>query len=321
MGLARRLLALLSAAGILAAVADGYPSRPIRMLVPWPPGQNTDLAARMVAEKLSTALGQPIVVENKAGAGGVIGTEAATKAAPDGYTLLAASSGPISIIPNVQKVPFDPQRDLAPISLLLTNPFVLVIDPSLPATNLKEFIALMKASPGKYSFSSSGSGATSHLMTLHFNALAGIDAVHVPYKGAAPSIMDVAGGQVAYTIESIAAVQPLLQSGRLRAIAVTGAKRSVALPGVPSIAETSGLEAYDIPAWVGVMAPAGTPRELRERLSREVRRIVESPELRERMVAAGMEPAASTPDEFTEFLRAQQARYAAIAKSANLKPD
>lgn len=315
------LLAVLAAAACLCVEAEGYPSKPVRMVIPWPPGQNTDLAARMVGEKLAGALGQPIVFDNKPGAGGLIGTEAATRAAPDGYTLLAASSGPISISPNVQKVPFDPQKDLAPVSLLLTNQFVLVVNPQLPVTSVKELVALLRANPGKYSFSSSGAGATAHLMIVQFNVLAGVDAVHVPYKGAAQSLTDVVGGQVAYTMEAVSAVMGLVQSGRLRALGVSAAKRSAAMPSVPAIAETPGLETYDTAAWVGIMVPAGTSRDLIDRLSREVRRIIDTPEMRERMIAVGMDPAASTPEQFAEFLERQQAGYAAIAKAASLRAD
>jgi tripartite-type tricarboxylate transporter receptor subunit TctC len=311
--------AVIAAAG--AASADSYPTRAVKVIVPWPPGQNTDVAARMVSEKLGVALGQPFIIENKPGAGGLIGTEAAVHAPADGHTLLAASSGPISISPNVQKVSFDPARDLAPVSLILTNPFVMVVDPSLPVTNLREFVALLRANPGKYSFASSGAGATSHLMTALFNSMARVEAVHVPYKGSAQSVMDVVNGQVAYTIESIAAVAGLVRSGRLRALGITTVSRSHAMPDVPPIAEAGDLPDYDVPAWVGIMAPAGTPAGLRQRLALEIRKVIQAPGMTDRMVALGMEPASSTPEEFAEFLKAQQLRYASIAREAKLKAD
>jgi tripartite-type tricarboxylate transporter receptor subunit TctC len=311
--------AVIAAAG--AASADSYPTRAVKVIVPWPPGQNTDVAARMVSEKLGIALGQPFIIENKPGAGGLIGTEAAVHAPADGHTLLAASSGPISISPNVQKVSFDPARDLAPVSLILTNPFVMVVDPSLPVTNLREFVALLRANPGKYSFASSGAGATSHLMTALFNSMARVEAVHVPYKGSAQSVMDVVNGQVAYTIESIAAVAGLVRSGRLRALGITTVSRSHAMPDVPPIAEAGDLPDYDVPAWVGIMAPAGTPAGLRQRLALEIRKVIQAPGMTDRMVALGMEPASSTPEEFAEFLKAQQLRYASIAREAKLKAD
>jgi len=304
-----------------AAFAQGYPNHPIKVVVPWPPGQNTDIVARMVSERLVPVLGQPLVVDNRPGAGGVIGSEIASKAAPDGYTLLAGSSGPISISPNVQKVPFDPLRDFAPISLIGTNPFVLVVNSSVPAGNAKELIALLKANPGKYSFASSGSGATSHLMSVLFNSMANVNAVHVPYKGSSQSVTDVVSGEVAYTIETVPAVISYVKGGRLKALAVSSAKRSAAMPELPTIAEASDLPSYDMYAWIGFLAPAGTPRELRMRLSIETQKIMQAPEMRERLIALGMEPAGSTPEEFAEFLKKQHARYGAIVKQANVKVD
>jgi len=314
-----RLIALLALASAGSALAQSYPSHPIKVLVPWPPGQATDVAARMVAERLVPVLGQPLVVDNRPGAGGVVGSEVAAKAPADGYTLLAGSSGPISISPNVQKVAYEPLKDFAPISLLAVNPFVLVVNPSIPAKNLKELIALLKANPGKYSFASSGSGATSHLMSVLFNMMAGVNAVHVPYKGNSQSITDVVNGQVAYTIETIPAVAGLVKADKLRAIAVTSAKRAEAMPEVPTIAET--LPGYEMFGWIGLMAPAGTPGAITERLSAETRKIMQDPEIRKRFLAAGMEPAGNTPAEFSEFLKKQNERYGSIVKQANVKLD
>ncbi len=302
-----------------SALAQGYPNHPIRVLVPWPPGQATDVAARMVAERLAPVLGQPLVTDNRPGAGGVLGSEAAAKSPADGYTLLAGSSGPISISPNVQKVAYDPLKDFAPISLLAVNPFVLVINPSIPAKDLKELIGLLKANPGKYSFASSGSGATSHLMSVLFNMMAGVSAVHVPYKGSSQSITDVVNGQVAYTIETVPAVAGLAKAGKLRAVAVTSAKRAEAMPEVPTIAET--LPGYEMFGWIGLMAPAGTPGAITDRISAETRKIMQDPEIRKRFLAAGMEPAGNTPAEFADFLRKQNERYGSIVKQANVKLD
>jgi tripartite-type tricarboxylate transporter receptor subunit TctC len=314
-----RLFAALAFAYAGTAPAQTYPSHPIKVLVPWPPGQATDVAARMVAERLVPVLGQPLVVDNRPGAGGVVGSEVAAKSPADGYTLLAGSSGPISISPNVQKVAYEPLKDFAPISLLAVNPFVLVVNPSIPAKNLKELIALLKANPGKYSFASSGSGATSHLMSVLFNMMAGVNAVHVPYKGSSQSITDVVNGQVAYTIETVPAVAGLVKADKLRAIAVTSAKRAEALPEVPTIAET--LPGYEMFGWIGLMAPAGTPGAITERLSAETRKIMQDPEIRKRFLAAGMEPAGNTPAEFSEFLKKQNDRYGSIVKQANVKLD
>jgi tripartite-type tricarboxylate transporter receptor subunit TctC len=314
---ARLFAALALCAG--QALAQSYPSHPIKVIVPWPPGQATDVAARMVSERLSPALGQPVVIDNRGGAGGVIGCETAAKSPADGYTLVAGSSGPISISPNVQKVAYDPLKDFAPISLLAVNPFMLVVNPSIPAKNVKELIALLKASPGKYSFASSGSGATSHLMSVLFNSMAGVEVVHVPYKGSSQSITDVVSGQIAFTIETVPAVQGLVQAGKLRALGATSLTRAAAMPDVPTIAET--LPGYEMFGWIGFMAPAGTPAAITDRISAETRKIMQDPEIRKRFLAAGMEPAGNTPSEFAVFLRKQNERYGAIVKQAHVKLD
>jgi tripartite-type tricarboxylate transporter receptor subunit TctC len=313
----RILAALALCAG--SAVAQNYPTHPIKVIVPWPPGQATDVAARMVSEKLVHVLGQPLVVDNRPGAGGVVGCEVAAKSPADGYTLVAGSSGPISISPNVQKVAYEPLKDFAPISLLAVNPFMLVVNPSIPAKNVKELIALLKANPGKYSFASSGSGATSHLMSVLFNSMAGVNVVHVPYKGSSQSITDVVNGQIAYTIETVPAVQGLTQAGKLRALGATSLTRAVAMPDVPTIAET--LPGYEMFGWIGLMAPAGTPRAITDRISAETRKIMQDPEIRKRFVSAGMEPAGNTPAEFAAFLKKQNERYGSIVKQAHVKLD
>jgi tripartite-type tricarboxylate transporter receptor subunit TctC len=292
-----------------AAFAQTFPTRPIKVIVPWPPGQATDVAARMVSERLSPVLGQPLVVDNHGGAGGVIGVEMAAKAPADGYTIVAGSSGPMSISPNVQKVAFDPLKDFAPISLLAVNPFILVVNPSIPAKNVKELIALLKANPGKYSFASSGSGATSHLMSVLFTSMAGVDVVHVPYKGSSQSITDVVNGQIAFTIETVPAVQGLVQAGKLRALGATSLTIAETLPG------------YEMFGWIGFLAPAGTPSAIVERFSAETRKIMQDPEIRKRFVAAGMEPAGNTPKEFAAFLKKQNDRYSSIVKQAHVKLD
>jgi tripartite-type tricarboxylate transporter receptor subunit TctC len=273
----------------------------------------------MVSEKLVPVLGQPMIADNKGGAGGTIGSEFAAKQPADGYTILAGSSGPISISPIVQKVGYDPIRDFAPVTLLAVNPFVLVVNPSVPAKNVKELIALLRANPGKYSFSSSGSGATSHLMTVLFNSMAKVDAVHVPYKGSSQSVTDVVSGQVAYTIETVPGVISFVKSGRLRALAVSSAKRSAAMPELPPIADD--LPGYDMFGWIGWLAPAGTPSEPRARLAVESQKVLQAADIKERFLALGLEPSGLSPEEFTEFLKKQNARYGSIAKQANVKVD
>ena len=318
-----RKLALLFASVLAstAVFAQSYPNHPVKVIVPWPPGQATDIAARMLAQKLQDSLGQPFIIDNRAGAGGSIGTEIAAKSAPDGYTLLAASSGPVSIMPSLQKLPYDPLKDLTLISLITRNPYALVVNPAFPANNAKEFIALLKANPDKYTFASSGTGATAHLIAELFNSMAQIKARHVPYKGSAPGITDVISGQVSYTLETVASVVGHIRSGRLKSFGVSTARRAAALPEVPPLAEAADLPDYDIGAWIGYAAPAGTPREVVLRVSGEMQKALQSPELRERLLNAGLDPVSSSPDELPAFMRREQERYAAIIKSANIKLD
>jgi tripartite-type tricarboxylate transporter receptor subunit TctC len=311
------VIAMLCIPGL--AWAQGYPNRPVKVIVPWTPGQATDIAARVVAQKLQDAFGQAFVIDNKPGAGGAIGSDAVAKSAPDGYTLLAASSGPLSIMPNLQKVPYDPLTDLAPISLVAATPFALVVHPSFPANNAKEFIALVKANPGKYTFSSSGTGATAHLFTELFNSMAGIEARHVPYKGSSPAITDILNGQITYTVETVAATVGHIKSGRLKTFGVSTARRTGAMPDVPPLAETAGLPGYDVAAWIGYAAPGGTPRDILARISTEIQKALRSEELKERMVNIGLDPVSSTPDEMAAFMRREQDRYATIIRNANIR--
>jgi len=265
------------------------------------------------------ALNQPFVIENKPGAGGAIGSETVAKSAPDGYTLLAASSGPLSIMPHLQKTPYEPLKDFAPVSLVAATPFALVVHPSFPANNAREFIAEIKANPGKYTFSSSGTGATAHLFTELFNSMAQIQARHVPYKGSAQGLTDVMNGQITYTIETVAATAGHIKSGRLKTFGVSTARRTAALPDVPPLAESAGLPEYDVAAWIGYAAPSGTPREVLARLSGEIQKALKTEELKERMVNIGLDAVASTPDEMAAFMRREQDRYGQIIRSANIK--
>ncbi|MBI3376455.1 MAG: tripartite tricarboxylate transporter substrate binding protein [Betaproteobacteria bacterium] len=312
-------LAALALAISASAVAQTYPNKPVKVIVPWPPGPATDVSARIVAQKLQEALGQSFVVENKPGAGGAIGSEMVARSAPDGYTLLAASSGPISIMPNLQKTPYDSLKDFAPVSLIAAAPFALVTHPSFPASNAKEFVALVRANPDKYTFSSSGTGATAHLFSELFNSMAQLKARHVPYKGSAPAITDLIGGQIDYTIETVAALVSHVKSGRLKVYGVTTARRSGSMPDVPPLAEAAGIPGYDAAAWIGYVAPAGTPREVVSRLSAEVQKAMQSADLRERYMALGMDPAANTPEEMAALMRREQERYGSIIRNANIK--
>jgi len=302
-----------------AALAQAYPNRPVKVIVPWPPGQATDIAARVVAQKLQESLNQAFVIENKPGAGGAIGSEAVAKSAADGYTLLAASSGPLSIMLHLQKVPYDPLKDFAPVSLVAATPFALVTHPSFPAANAKEFIALVRANPGKYTFSSSGTGATAHLFTELFNSMAQLHARHVPYKGSAAALTDVMNGEITYTIETVAATAAHIKAGRLKAFGVSTAKRTGALPDVAPLAETAALPQYDIAAWIGYAAPSGTPRDVLVRLSGEIQKALASDDLKERMVNIGLDAVSSTPEEMAKFMRREQDRYGEIIRNANIR--
>ena len=302
-----------------AAFAQSYPSRPVKVVVPWPPGQATDIAARMLAQKLQESLGQAFVIDNRPGAGGSLGTAVAAASAADGYTLLAASSGPISIMPSLQKLPYEPLKDFVLISLITRNPYALVVNPSFPANTAKEFVALVKASPDRYTFASSGTGATAHLLAELFNSMAEIQARHIPYKGSAPALTDVMNGEVTYMIETVASTVGHVRAGRLRALGVSTARRAAAMPEVPSLAEAAGLPDYDAAAWIGYAAPAGIPREILTRLSAEIQKALQGNELKERLLNAGLDPASSTPEELPAFMRREQERYAAVIKSANIR--
>jgi tripartite-type tricarboxylate transporter receptor subunit TctC len=317
------VVVVLAAFGALAtpAAAQTWPQRPIRLVIPWPPGQATDLVARIVADKLTVALGQPVVADNRAGAGGMIGTEIVAKAAPDGYTILAASSGPITINPLVQKTPYDVEKQLVAVHNLAAAQYLLVAAAAFPAKDITEFLALLRANPGKYTFSSSGTGATTHLLVEWFNSLAGIQATHVPYKGSAPALTDVMAGQVHYTIETLASTVTHVKSGRLRAYGISTARRSTALPDIVPIREGANLPTYDIAAWIGYMAPAGTPREIVQRLSQESEKALAMPDVRERFASLGLEPDSIRADDFGPFIRLQTQRYGEVVKRSNIRVD
>lgn len=305
-----------------AAIAQqGFPNRPLRLVIPWPPGQATDLVGRVLAQKMSEVLGQPVVPDNRAGAGGMIGTDFVAKSAPDGYTMLAGSSGPVTVNPLLQKTAYDVDRDLVPVAKVGLSPYVLVTNPSFPATNAKEFVALVKASPGKYTFASSGTGATAHLIAEWFNALAELKVTHVPYKGSSPAMTDVVAGQVAYALETVAATMPLVRSGRLRGYGISVANPTPLAPGIEPLANSLGLVGFDVGAWLGVMVPAGTPKPVTDRLASAVETVMKSPETRERLAMVGLEVDYQPTEEFARYLKAQQARFAEIIKKGGIRID
>ena len=315
-------LAVVSIAALAFATlagAQAYPSRPVKVIVPWPPGQATDIAARLLGQKLQDSLGQPFVMDNRGGAGGSLGTELFARAPADGYTLLAASSGPVSIMPSLQKVPYEPLKDFVLTGVVSRNPYALVVAPNFPAANAKEFIALLRANPDKYTFSSSGTGATAHLITELFNSMAGIKARHIPYKGSAQALTDVINGQVSYTLETVAGTVAHIKSGRLKTFGVTTAKRAGALPDVPTLAEAADLKDLDAGAWIGYAAHAATPKEIVARLAAETQKILNDEEFKTRLLNAGLDPSPMSPDALPAFLKLEQERYAQIIRNAGIK--
>jgi len=309
----------MAAAACPAALAQNYPAKPVRLIVPFAPGGGTDLVGRTIAQKLTEALGQTFVVENRGGAGGVIGADMAAKSAPDGYTLVMGTPGSMTINPNLTaKMPYDTLRDFAPISLATISPFVLTVHPSLPVKNLKEFIALARAQPGKLNYGTSGNGSVAHLSTEYLKSLAKIDLVHVPYKGSALALTDTLAGQLQVLFDNLPVVQPHVRSGKLRLMGVGTQQRSALIPNAPTIAE-AGVPGYEASTAFGVMAPARTPPEIINRLSQEIQRILQTPEIRERLATQGLEAVGSTPQQYDKHLRDELAKYARIVKSAGIK--
>ena len=315
-------IALFAVALVVAGAAcaqKDYPSRPLRMIVPWPPGQATDLVGRVMAQKMSEVLGQQIVIDNRAGAGGMIGTDVAAKATADGYTLLSASSGPVSINPLLQKAAYNPERELAAVANVCIAPFLLVTNPQFPAANAREFIALLKSSPGKYSFASSGTGATAHLIAEWFNSLAGLQVTHVPYKGSVPALTDVISSRIDYTFETAASTLPHIKAGRLKTYGLSIGRKSALAPGIEPLAAIANLPGFDAAAWIGVMVAAGTPPAIVNRLAEAANTAMQSPEVRERLAGVGVEVDYRRPDDFARYLKEQRARYIDIIKKGNIK--
>lgn len=312
----RTLLALLL---LLAGTAQAqYPSRAVRMVVPFPAGGPTDVLTRVVAQKLAERWGQPVVVENKPGAGGSIGSDFVAKSAPDGHTLLMATSSTHSIGPALQKLPYDPQKDFAPIAHVWSAPNVLVVSPALGVSDVQGLIALAKAKPGQLNFASSGIGTIPHLSAELFKLLAGVDMVHVPYKGTGLSIPDIASGQVAMLIDSIITAQQHARTGKVRMLAVTTARRSALLPELPTMQE-AGVPGYESNTWFGLFAPAGTPREIVAKVNADVGALAQAGEVRERFAAAGAELAGGMPEAFAGLVRAEFERWSRVVKAANVK--
>ena len=316
----RTLLALFCLAASLVQAQD-YPTRAIRLIVPFAPGGVTDTSARVVADRLSTRLGQQVVVENRAGASGNIGTQQVAQAAPDGYTLVLGFDGTMVINPWVfPNIPFDTIKDFVPITKLGDATLIMVAHPSVAANSMKELIALAKAKPGTLSYGTSGTGGTPHLAGELLNQRAGISLVHIPYKGGGQALGDVVGGQIPLVYTAIASAQQYVKSGRLKALGVSGAKRAGSLPDVPTFIE-NGLDGFVVDSWVGVFAPAKTPRAIIDKLQRELVAVLAMPEVRERFAVLGIEPVGNTPEQFGEQVRADLAKWEKVVKQANIKTE
>ena len=318
------LWALLSVAlaGVPAvAQAQAYPSKPIRLIVTFAAGGGTDLAARAVAPKLAEALGQPVVVENRAGANGAVGAEATAKSPADGYTLMVGAAGTLAVAPHLNaKLPFDPFKDFAPVSLLATSAFVVSVNPSVKAQSIRELVVLAKASPGSLTFGSSGTGGAPQLAGELFKSQAGVNLLHVPYKGLGPAITDLLGGQIQVVFADVGLVTAHLKAGRLRGLAITSATRSSMLPDLPTVSE-SGVPGYAAGTWYGVFAPAGTPGGIVARLSEEVRRVLALPEVRAALVAQGVEAAGNSPEQYAVFLREEHAKWGRVIAEAGIRAE
>jgi tripartite-type tricarboxylate transporter receptor subunit TctC len=305
-----------------AHAADSFPDKPIMMVVPFPPGGPTDAMARTLAAEMTGLLGQTMIVENRGGAGGNIGAEFVARAPADGQTLLFGTSGPLAINASLyRKINYNPAKSFAPIIQVGHLPNILVVNPSVPAKNMKELIAYAKANPGKLTFASSGNGASSHLAGVLFNSMAGVDLTHVPYKGTGPALTDLLGGQVSMSFTDVLTAMPYIKSGKLRALGVTTTTRSQALPDVPTLAE-QGLKGYDVSVFFGIVAPAGTPPDRLKKLNEAFAKVLASPKVRQQFAAQGLEPAPSTsPEQLGKFISEQVNMWAAVVKQSGAQLD
>ena len=313
------LVSACAAVSAPAVHAQAYPNKPVRIIVPYPPGGTSDILARSVGQKLGDALGQTIVVENKPGANGNLGADMVAKSPPDGYTLLLADIGALAISPSLYKLSFDPATDFSPVTMVAYSPHILVVHPSVPVNNTKELVTLAKSKPGKLNFAASSVGSAPHLAGIDFASRAGVDWAYIPYKGGAQAITDMAGGQADVMFNGMLATYPHVKSGKLKILAVSSSKRMSAIPDVPTVAEAAGLEGFQTGSWQGVLAPLNTPKEVIARLSSEITKILNTPEMKERLAVQGAEVSTNTPDQFTTFIRDEKARWAQVVKAANLK--
>lgn len=306
---------------VVAGAADTYPVKPIRLIVPFPPGGPADALARMVGDRLAASLGQSVIVDNRPGAAGNIGMELAAKATPDGYTLVLAPAGNLTVNPSLYRnVPYDVARDFAPVTVIAAVPNILVVNPTVPAQNLAELIRYAKANPGRLNFSSPGSGSGAHLAGELLKSSAGIDIVHVPYNGIAPAVTAVVAGDVQLMFAGAPSALPQLSGGKLRALAVASPKRIAAAPTLPTLDE-SGLPGFDVTSWYSIVAPAGTPQAVIERLQREIALALDRPDVRAKLTGLGAEPIGNSPAEFAAMIKSETAKWSKIVKDANIKPE
>lgn len=315
---ASAMLAIVSA--LASAMGQDFPAHPVHIIAPYPPGGTSDLLARLVVPRLQAALGQPVIVDNKAGASGNIGNEFVAKAKPDGYTLLLANNTGMVINQNLYKLNFNPAQDLTPVVLMALVPTVLYVRPSVPADNLAEFIELAKKSPNKYAFASAGSGSPQHLAGEMLKILQGLDMVHVPYKGSGPALNDVVSGQMPVGFESTIVLTPFVEAKRVKALATTGAVRSIVMPNIPTMME-SGMPEFNMTNWYGLFAPAGTPKAIVDRLNSEVQKIMASPETREYLAKLGSAVQPASAEDFAQFVKTELPRWADVVKKSHAKVD
>jgi len=301
----------------LAIAQSAYPTRPVRVIVPFPPGGGNDLLARIIGQKLGDMWGQPVVIDNKPGGNTIVGTEALARSAPDGYTLMLTSSSHV-IIPSLLNLPFDAIKDFAPVTTVSSSELVLVVNPQVPAKSVQELIALAKAKPGQLNFASGGSGNPNHLAGEMFNSMTGTKIVHVPYKGGGPALNDLVGGQVQMFFVASAVVLPFIKSDRLKALAISGNHRLAALPDVPTFTE-AGLPNFDVGQWYAILAPAGTPKPIIDKVAADVTTVLALPDVKEKLAAQGMEAFVTTPAQLGDLMSKDLARYAKLIKSADIK--
>jgi len=303
-----------------AQTADGWPNKPLRFILPFPPGGGTDILGRLIADRMTASLGQPVVTENRGGAGGNVGAEAAARSAPDGYTLVLVAPS-LAISPSLySKLNYDPVKDFAPVSLVATVPNVMVTHPSVPANTLAEFIRFAKTKPGGMNFGSGGSGTSNHLAGELFNIVAGVKLVHVPYKGVNLAMNDVLSGQIHLVVIGVPAAAPHIKAGKLRALALVAPQRASALPEVPTVAE-AGLPNFEVTTWYGILAPAGTPKPIVTRLNAELVKIMHAPEMKDRLATMATDPVTSTPEEFADYIKREIVKWGEVVRQAGLKAD